>query len=69
MDESTAGHRPAPDYVGLHEDAARERAAAETKPFRVVQRDDEHFIITMDYVERRVNVVVRNGAVESAEYY
>lgn len=66
---ASSANRQAPDYLGLTEEAARERAAASGRPLRVVQRDDEHFIVTMDYQERRVNVVVQGGTVTSAECY
>lgn len=64
-----AAQRQAPEYVGLTEVQARERASEAGRPLRVVQRDDEHFIVTMDYQERRVNVVVQDGTVTSAECY
>ena len=68
-DVERSTHRQAPEYLGLTEEQARERALAQGRPLRVVQRDDEHFIITMDYQERRVNVVVIDGTVTSAECY
>lgn len=59
----------APDYVGLSEDQARDRAAAQGRRFRVVQRDGEDFVVTADYVENRVNAVVRDGVVVTAVQY
>lgn len=57
----TAGDRAAPDYIGLTEEQARRRADEEGVPLRVVHRDGEDFMVTADYVERRVNVAVRDG--------
>ncbi len=59
--------RSAPDYVGLTEEQARTRAATAGRPFRVMRRDDDAFLLTMDYVDRRVNVVVEAGVVVAAE--
>ena len=61
--------RLAPEYVGLTEEQARERAALQQRQFRVVHRDGEDFIVTADYVENRVNAVVRDGVVVAAEQY
>lgn len=61
--------RTAPEYVGLTEDEARALAADQDRPFRVVNRDGEDFIVTADYVERRINVTVRENRVLTAERY
>ncbi len=69
MDEPSSQQPVAPDYVGLTEDEARERAAEQGRRFRVVHRDGEDFIVTADYVVKRVNAVVRDGVVVTAEQY
>lgn len=62
----TSPQRAAPGYVGLTEEQARLRADEEGVPLRVVHRDGEDFMVTADYVERRVNVAVRDGIVFDA---
>lgn len=69
MDEPSSLRPQAPDYVGLTEDEARSRAVEQGRPFRVVHRDGEDFIVTADYVENRVNAMVRDGVVVTAEQY
>ncbi len=56
--------KPADDYVGLSEQAALDKAMAENRLARVVQRDDESLAITMDLAHGRLNFYIRNGTVE-----
>ncbi len=56
--------KPADDYVGLSEQAALDKAMAENRLARVVQRDDESLAITMDLAHGRLNFYIRNGIVE-----
>ena len=68
-DDAGSDDRSATDLIGLTEEQARERAAAEGRAFRVVHRDGEDFIVTADYNPRRVNVFVQDGTVVDAGYH
>lgn len=50
-------------YIGLSEQAALDKAKAENKPARVVERDGEALPVTMDYVQGRLNLYVKDGNV------
>ncbi|TVR46347.1 MAG: hypothetical protein EA402_02770 [Planctomycetota bacterium] len=53
-------------FIGLSE-AESEAAAREShRPWRLVSRDGEQFMVTMDYIEERVNAIVRDGVVVAA---
>jgi hypothetical protein len=60
------GH--ASDYVGLTEAAAKQKAATEGRPARVLRRDDEHFPATQDYNPDRVNLEIDDGKVTKATF-
>ena len=53
----------AQDYVGLTEEHALSKASAANKAARVVQRDDEEMMITMDFSPGRLNLYVEDGKV------
>lgn len=50
-------------YVGLSEQAARDKAETAGVRARVVERDGEPLPVTMDYVPGRLNLHVQNGEV------
>lgn len=50
-------------YVGLAERAALDKADAESKASRVVERDGEFLPVTADYSPGRLNFYVKNGKV------
>ncbi len=54
-------------YVGLSEADAEAKAAADGVPFRVVMRDGEPQMVTMDYRPGRINATVENDIVISYE--
>lgn len=53
-------------YIGITEDAARQLAASSKRPLRVIARDGEEFLRTMDFNPRRINVRIHQGIVRSA---
>lgn len=53
--------------IGLTEDEAVATASERGWQLRVAQRDDEYFMLSADYREDRVNIVVKNGLVTSVE--
>jgi hypothetical protein len=53
-------------FVGLTEEGARKLASEHFAEFRVVSRDGNHYIVTRDYNEDRINVAIDNGKVTSA---
>jgi len=50
-------------YVNLTEQAALDKAARERTPARVVERDGQALPVTMDFVEGRINLYVKDGKV------
>ncbi|GJL95529.1 MAG: hypothetical protein DHS20C05_19340 [Hyphococcus sp.] len=50
-------------FVGLAEDAAKERATELGLPFRVVKRDGNHLPVTKDYRRGRINADVEDDVV------
>lgn len=50
-------------YVGMTEAAALSQAKETNVPARIVERDGESLPVTMDYVEGRLNLYVKNGIV------
>ena len=61
---TTPESNPVADYVSLTVEEARLRAAAEQRPIRVLSPGD---MMTMEYVEGRVNVTAVDGIVVSAK--
>jgi hypothetical protein len=57
---------PAPGFVGLTTAEAESEAAARGWTTRVVAEDGERFMVTEDYSEQRVNLVVESGTVTAA---
>jgi hypothetical protein len=57
---------PAPGFVGLTEAEAESEAADRGWTTRVVAEDGEGFMVTEDYNEERVNLVVEDGTVTAA---
>lgn len=55
------------EYIGLTEQAALDKAQAENKPARVVERDGESLAVTMDYVPGRLNLSVKDGKVYNVQ--
>jgi len=53
------------EYIGLSEQVAMDKAKNNDVSFRVVERDGEKLIMTMDYRPGRINAVVENGKVVS----
>jgi hypothetical protein len=51
------------NYVGMTEQMALDQAKEINVPARVVERDGESLPVTMDYVEGRLNLYVKNGIV------
>lgn len=60
---------PAPDFVGLAEDAAAELADERGLDVREVGRDGECFPVTMDLRENRVNLEYIDDVVVGAAIY
>lgn len=60
---NTGSVRDSTGYVGLSEQAAKDKAKSAGVPSRVVERDGEPLPVTMDYVPGRVNLYVRSGDV------
>ena len=58
--------RPAPEFIGLPEAAARRLADDLGRTFRVVERDGEPFMITADLCYGRVNAAITGGIVTAA---
>ena len=50
-------------YIGLTEQTALDKAQAENKPARIVERDGEPLAVTMDFMPGRLNLSVRDGKV------
>ena len=65
-DNDTTG---AESYIGLSEEDATEKARAEGYDHRIVARDGEEFMVTMDYREDRINFSIENGRVVKADFY
>jgi hypothetical protein len=62
-DEDVISASDAQTLVGLSEDEAMKVAASKGWDYRVSARDGEQFMLTTDYVPRRVNVVIDDGMV------
>lgn len=60
---------PVPEYVGLGEAEATERAEDDGLQVRVVGRDGECFAVTMDIRDDRVNFEVADDVVIAAAIY
>ena len=50
-------------FIGMKEEDAQALAATHDIAFRVVQRDNEHLAVTMDYRPGRINAVVEDAVV------
>ncbi len=50
-------------YIGLTEQTALEKATAENKTARVVEREGEPLMVTMDYLPGRLNLSIKDGKV------
>lgn len=50
-------------YIGLSEQAALDKAKAEAKTARIVERDGQALSMTMDYAPGRLNLSVKDGKV------
>ena len=59
----------AEDYIGLSELEAVDKAKREGQIYRVVQRDEESFPVTLDFNEHRINFTVQDDEVTKAEFY
>jgi hypothetical protein len=55
-------------YVGLTEQAAIAKAEAADRPWRISREDDEHFMVTQDFVEERVTFEIDDGTVTTATF-
>lgn len=55
------------EYVGLAEQAALDKAKADSKAARVVERDGEALPVTMDYAPGRLNLYIKDGKVDKVE--
>ncbi|TVR16326.1 MAG: hypothetical protein EA401_01510 [Planctomycetota bacterium] len=53
-------------FIGMSEDKSQAQAEAAGRPWRVHTRDGEGQMLTMDYVEERVNAVISDGHVVAA---
>jgi hypothetical protein len=54
--------------IGLTEHQAKAMLEAYGYRVRIVQRDREHYIVTMDYRTDRVNITIINGKVTNATF-
>ncbi len=54
-------------YIGLTEEQAEAKAKENNVPLRVVERDGKPLPMTMDLVNGRVNVTIKDGKVVSAQ--
>jgi len=54
------------EYFNLTEEDARDLAKSKGFRARVLERDDEKFFVTMDARSDRVNFVIKDGKVVSA---
>ena len=61
--ETQSVDSPADAYIGLTEQTALDKAQAENKPARIVERDGEPLAVTMDFMPGRLNLSVRDGKV------
>lgn len=61
------GEEAANEYVGLTLEAAQALAQTNNVPLRIAQQDGESFALTADLMHGRVNVVIENGTVVSAD--
>lgn len=57
----------ASSVVGMKEDDAVEKIKNADCISRVVARDGEYFIVTMDLRGDRINLTIKNGIVKSAD--
>lgn len=67
--EPTNVNKTAPEYIGLSEKEATDKAKSANKPNRVVRRDGETYVLSADYDTGRINFEIENGNVTKAEYY
>ena len=58
--------RPASEYIGLAEAAARRLAEDRGIPFRIVERDGDRFFVTADLRYGRIDVAITGGVVTAA---
>ena len=61
--ETQSVDSPADAYIGLTEQTALDKAQAENKPARIVERDGEPLAVTMDFMPGRLNLSVKDGKV------
>jgi len=54
------------DLIGLTEEQAEELIAARGMEVRIMQREDQHFIVTLELRTNRVNLYIENGVVFKA---
>jgi hypothetical protein len=50
-------------YIGLTEDEALEKASRDNQTIRVVERDGESLPVTMDFMDGRHNISIKDGRV------
>lgn len=51
------------DYIGLSEKDALTKAKKEQRPVRVIEREGKSLPVTRDFVEGRLSLTIKNGAV------
>lgn len=49
--------------IGMKEKAATDAITAKGYTYRIVERDGEHFVVTMDYSPTRINLSITAGIV------
>ena len=65
--ETQSVDSPANAYIGLTEQTALDKAQAENKPARIVERDGEPLAVTMDFMPGRLNLSVNDGKVDKVQ--
>lgn len=66
QDNPSSKNNSGKSFVGLTEEEATTKANEDNTPIRVVERDGEPLPATMDLVDGRVNLYVKNGVVYKA---
>ena len=65
--DSTSEEQPrASEFIGLTEEQAMQKAEDSNTPIRVLERDGNPLPATMDLVEGRVNLYIKDGVVKKA---
>ncbi len=55
-----------PDYIGISESQAENKAIKDKRSYRTVVRDGESFMVTEDYAPGRLNFEVQKGVITKA---